>query len=160
MKKASFSFISSSASETTRFGARLGQRLKRGDVVLLMAPLGAGKTTLVQGVARALGVKEMAQSPTFVLAQTHQGKIPLHHLDFYRLNKKDILDMGIHDYLTGAGEIPPGVVFIEWADRCKEVWPADRLEIVLKMKPRSHAREIIVTGIGDRFQQLVKRVAA
>src|SRR6185436_19018686 len=115
-----------SAQETKMLAGTLSRHLKKGHVVLFVADLGAGKTTFVQGVLTQLGVQESATSPTFVMAQTFPGHTPVHHLDFYRLSKKEILDLGLQDYLSGAGEIGPGLVFIEWADRCPEIWPSDR----------------------------------
>lgn len=145
-------FISRSAEQTKQIAASLAPQLKKGDVVVLLANLGAGKTTFVQGLVKALGVRESALSPTFVIAQSLKGKIPVHHLDFYRLSVKEILEMGIQDYLTGAGEIPLGLVLIEWAERCKDIWPQERLEIRLKIKPNSTDREITFTGRGERWK--------
>lgn len=150
----SLKIISHSAKDTQSFGARLAQHLKPGDVVVLLANLGAGKTTLVQGLVKKLGVREAALSPTFVIAQTFKGIMPIHHLDFYRLTPKEILDMGIQDYLIGGGVIPKGIVLIEWAERCREIWPKERLEVRIKIKPKSTTREIVLKGYGKRFENL------
>lgn len=150
-----FEITSTSAAATKKLGARLARRLKPGDVVLLAAHLGAGKTTLVQGLARALGASDKAMSPTFVVAQTLEGRRwPLHHIDFYRLEKKEILDLGIQDYLMGTGEIKPGILVIEWADRCKEIWPKKRILIEMKIKPHSKDRLIRIKTQGERFHDL------
>lgn len=142
------------ASDTKEFGARLGRKLRVGDVVLLSGDLGAGKTTLVQGLVKALGVTDGALSPTFVIAQTYYAKFPIHHLDFYRLTVKEIVAIGVQDYLVGAGEIPKGLVLIEWPERAKGMWPKERLEISIRINPRSENREIVITPHGERFEKL------
>lgn len=152
--------VSHSSAETQKLGGQLGRFLRKGDVVLLLANLGAGKTTLVQGLVKALGVREAALSPTFVIAQTFKAKIPIHHLDFYRLSEKEILAMGAQDYLTGVGEIPLGLVLIEWAERCKGLWPHERLEIRIRIKPRSQLREIKLVAHGPKFIRLVRKLAS
>lgn len=151
-------FISHSAQQTKDFGGRLAKWLKPGDVVLLLANLGAGKTTLVQGLVNKLGISEPALSPTFVIAQSFKGKYPVHHLDFYRLTPREILAMGAQDYLSGEGEIPKGIVLIEWAERCKQLWPADRIEIRMRIKPRSKDRAISLIGHGRRLKALAGKI--
>jgi tRNA threonylcarbamoyladenosine biosynthesis protein TsaE len=127
-------------------------------VVVFLANLGAGKTTLTQGLIRRLGIEADALSPTFVLAQTFHGKIPVHHLDFYRLNVEEILGLGIQDYLLGQGEIEKGLVLIEWAERCKDIWPKERLEIRIQTLKMKNVRKIKVTGYGKHFQQVIKKL--
>jgi tRNA threonylcarbamoyladenosine biosynthesis protein TsaE len=151
-------FLSTSPEETRRFGLALGRHLKKGHVVLFLANLGAGKTTLVQGLSAYFKVKDVPLSPTFVMAQTLIGTIPLHHLDFYRFTPKEILAMGIHDYLTGDGEIDKGVVLVEWAERCRKIWPPERLELSIKIKPRSTVREIKLKGVGRSYEKIVKQL--
>lgn len=146
---------SHSAEETKKIGAWLGSCLKKGDVVLFLANLGAGKTTLVQGLVKVFGIHEGVFSPTFILAQTFPGKIPVHHLDFYRLTPKEILDMGATDYLGGLGEIGQGVVLIEWAERCRQLWPQDRIEVHMKIKPRSADRMITMKAQGPRSRKVL-----
>ncbi len=122
----------------------------------MLANLGAGKTTLVQGLVRALGVREAALSPTFVIAQSLKGKFPIHHLDFYRLTLDEILAMGVQDYLSGGGEIPSGLVLVEWAERFKKMWPRERLEVRLRIRPKSSVREIRLTARGDKFKRMLE----
>lgn len=122
-------------------------------MVALLANLGSGKTTLVQGMASALGA-EAALSPTFVIAQTLPGRKTLHHLDFYRLSKREILAMGVQDYLLGQGGVGPGIVLLEWAERCPELWPPERLEVRLRVASRGHARHVTLTGYGERLAKL------
>lgn len=120
--------------------------------------MGAGKTTLVQGLIRGLKVKEAALSPTFVVAQTLKGRVPVHHLDFYRKNCRELLAMGIQDYLAGGGEIEPGVVLIEWADRCRSLWPADRLDVSMKARIRPTERTIVIRAGKGRALRLLRRL--
>lgn len=146
--------LSTSPEETRRMAARLARHLKPGDVILMTANLGAGKTTFVQGLAKGLGIKEAAMSPTFIIAQTFEGKKTLHHLDFYRLSKKEIVEMGIDDYLTGSGAVGPGIVVIEWAERFPEIWPTDHLRIAMTIKANK-TRRVEFSGIGPRSQEIL-----
>jgi tRNA threonylcarbamoyladenosine biosynthesis protein TsaE len=156
--KTSYTFISDSPDETKKWGARVGRELRPGDVLLFLANLGAGKTTFTQGLIKSLKINEDALSPTFVIVQSFAGRYPVHHLDFYRLSKKEILDMGIQDYLLGEGEIAKGIVLIEWAERCPDIWPKEHLEIHMKALRKENSREIKIVGIGDRFSGIVKKI--
>jgi tRNA threonylcarbamoyladenosine biosynthesis protein TsaE len=99
-----------SAAETEALGERLAAELGPGDVVMVSGELGAGKTTLIRGAARALGVRETVTSPTFTIGHTYSGRLPISHLDLYRLEELDQEDPALlDDYLT-----PESVSFIEW----------------------------------------------
>jgi tRNA threonylcarbamoyladenosine biosynthesis protein TsaE len=99
-----------SAAETEAVGAELAGGLKPGDVVLVSGELGAGKTTLVRGACRALGVIEPVTSPTFTIGQRYRGRVPVSHLDLYRLDGLDPEEPGLlEDYLT-----PDAIAFVEW----------------------------------------------
>lgn len=99
-----------SAAETEAFGERLAAELGPGDVVLISGELGAGKTTLIRGACRALGVREPVTSPTFTIGHTYIGRVPISHLDLYRLTELDQEDPALlEDYIT-----PEAVAFIEW----------------------------------------------
>jgi tRNA threonylcarbamoyladenosine biosynthesis protein TsaE len=99
-----------SAAETKAVGERLAAELGPGDVVLVSGELGAGKTTLIRGAARGLGVSDPVTSPTFTIGQTYQGHLPVSHLDLYRLPDLGQEDPALlDDYLT-----PQSVAFIEW----------------------------------------------
>lgn len=116
---------SRSPAETRRIGERIGRALAAGDVVALVGELGAGKTALVQGIARGLGVGERVASPSFTIVNEHAGRVPLFHADFYRLQSIDELDaIGFDDYF-GRG----GVVVVEWADRFPTALPRERLDV-------------------------------
>jgi tRNA threonylcarbamoyladenosine biosynthesis protein TsaE len=100
----------SSAAETEAVGERLAAVLGPGDVVLVSGELGAGKTTLIRGACRGLGVSEQVTSPTFTIGQTYSGRVPVSHLDLYRLADLGQEDPALlDDYLT-----PESVAFIEW----------------------------------------------
>jgi tRNA threonylcarbamoyladenosine biosynthesis protein TsaE len=103
-----------SAEETEELGARLAEGLAPGDVVLVRGELGAGKTTLIRGAARALGVEGPVTSPTFTIGQRYEGQIPVSHLDLYRLGETGLATEEpalLDDYLT-----PDTIAFIEWPD--------------------------------------------
>jgi tRNA threonylcarbamoyladenosine biosynthesis protein TsaE len=102
---------SKSAEETETLGARLAERLGPGDVVLLEGELGAGKTTLIRGACRALGVSEPVTSPTFTIGRRYEGgRLPIAHLDLYRLADLEGEDPALLDDYLGAD----GVAFVEW----------------------------------------------
>ncbi|KPJ63855.1 hypothetical protein AMK68_02950 [candidate division KD3-62 bacterium DG_56] len=102
----------SSAAETRALGAALGRAARAGDILCLEGPLGVGKTVLVQGLAEGLGVAELATSPSFTLIHEHRGRLPLYHIDLYRLDRARVSDLFLEEYLDG-----DGVAAIEWAER-------------------------------------------
>lgn len=115
-----------SLEETLQFGERLGRELKRGDVVALSGELGAGKTALIKGIARGLGVTDEVTSPTFTLIHEYGGgRVPLFHIDLYRLDSlEQALAIGIEEYLDVAG-----VTAIEWSEKIDKLLPATATRI-------------------------------
>ena len=112
---------------TRRLAARLGRIARPGDVIALVGSLGAGKTTFVVGLAEGLAVprETRVQSPTFTLVNEYQGRLPLYHIDLYRIAAASELDeLGLHEYLGGAG-----LAAVEWFDRFPEVAPPNYLEV-------------------------------
>jgi tRNA threonylcarbamoyladenosine biosynthesis protein TsaE len=109
-----------SLAETLEFGGRLARELQPGDVIALSGELGAGKTALVKGIARGLGITVEVTSPTFTLIHEYGGgRLPLFHVDLYRLDSvPQALAVGIEDYLNGRG-----VTVIEWAERIAPLLP-------------------------------------
>jgi tRNA threonylcarbamoyladenosine biosynthesis protein TsaE len=104
--------LSEAPEATERLAAELAARLGPGDVVLVSGELGAGKTTFVRGAARALGVEEPVTSPTFTIGHVYAGRVPVAHLDLYRLGGLEGEDPGLlDDYLT-----PDSVAFVEWPE--------------------------------------------
>ncbi len=134
--------VLNTAEDTHALGWRLGQAAAPGTFVALVGDLGAGKTALVRGLARGLGVSGRVQSPTFVLVQVHEGgRLPLWHADWYRLGSEEELEHLALD------ELDEGVVAVEWADRFPGALPPDRLEIRLADEPGGGRRaEIEATG--------------
>ena len=109
----------SSAAETEAHAAAVAPSLAPGDVVLVSGDLAAGKTTWVRGAARALGVRAPVTSPTFTIGSRHAGRIPIAHLDLYRVEHLDAEDPGLlTDYLT-----PDAIAFVEWPEHA--TWPTD-----------------------------------
>ncbi len=122
---ASTRWTSPSAAATRSLGAALGALVEAGDVVALVGPLGAGKTELARGLARGLGIAGPIASPTFIIVAEHLGRLPLFHVDCYRLGgAADALAAGILDDRSA-----DGVTVIEWAERLGPALPAGRLEI-------------------------------
>jgi tRNA threonylcarbamoyladenosine biosynthesis protein TsaE len=106
---------SHSVAETEAIGERIGRAVQRGAIIGLSGELGAGKTALVRGLARGLGITSHVHSPTFALLnEYHGGRLPLFHLDLYRLGSADeVRAAGLEDYLID----PPGVTVVEWIER-------------------------------------------
>lgn len=105
------------AQDTYDLGIALGKTLDPGSSLLLEGDLGAGKTTLVQGLAFGMGIREPVVSPTFnLIAEYPKGRMPLYHIDLYRLQPKDIKDLNLESYWEGI-EVEKGIVAIEWPDR-------------------------------------------
>ncbi len=149
--------LSSSADETMLWGRRLGRLLKRGDAVLLFATLGGGKTTFTQGLLKGFGGHELTPSPTFIMAQTFEGRAPLHHLDFYRLNAQELLAKGVQDYFTGEGSIARGVVVVEWPERCPALWPKERMDVKIRLRKNLSERKLEFIPHGARFKTMMKK---
>ncbi|MCU0542536.1 MAG: tRNA (adenosine(37)-N6)-threonylcarbamoyltransferase complex ATPase subunit type 1 TsaE [Oscillatoriaceae cyanobacterium Prado104] len=105
------------AEATREFGIALGRSLPAGTVILLEGDLGVGKTTLVQGIAEGLGIADSVESPTFTLINEYlTGRIPLYHLDLYRLEPEEVEPLHLESYWEGL-EMDLGIVAIEWAER-------------------------------------------
>lgn len=115
--------------ETRFFGGKLGELALPGDVICLDGDLGAGKTTLTQAIARGLEVpdSEYVTSPSFAVLHQYPGRIPLYHMDFYRLHDAlEILDLGLDEYFSLSG-----LTVIEWPSRASGILPDDRLELTI-----------------------------
>jgi tRNA threonylcarbamoyladenosine biosynthesis protein TsaE len=119
------------SAETRALGAAVAGHVRAGDVVVLTGELGAGKTTLVQGAAEALGVTSRVTSPSFVLRRDYQGRVPVAHLDVYRLEHlAEVADLGYEELLE-----TEAVVFIEWGDAMGPLLPDEHLELELSFGP-------------------------
>ncbi|UCC80117.1 MAG: tRNA (adenosine(37)-N6)-threonylcarbamoyltransferase complex ATPase subunit type 1 TsaE [Candidatus Zixiibacteriota bacterium] len=136
-----------STGETERLGFELAKSLNPDDVVALYGELGSGKTCFVKGVARGLSLSNPVKSPSFSIINEYPGKIPLFHIDFYRLEKSaEIEDIGWMEYLDSGG-----IVIIEWAERVKNMLPSKRIDVYFKILGNATRRvEIIaVDGSGN-----------
>jgi len=138
--------ITNSPEDTMRLGEKLAAGLKLGDVVALYGDLGSGKTTFTKGIGKALGVKDFyyINSPSFVLIKEYEGRIPLYHIDLYRLQRlQEIKDIGIEEYLGCRG-----VSVIEWAEKIKGLIPKSHIAVHFKFKGE-RKREIVIEDFRD-----------
>jgi tRNA threonylcarbamoyladenosine biosynthesis protein TsaE len=134
--------LSNSDEETKRIGLRLGERLKPGDVICLYGELGAGKTTMIKGIAKALGIEEREiSSASFVIIAEHTGRLPLYHVDLYRISPHEVHDLGLHEYLGGEG-----VTVIEWAEKAETELSGDRINVRIYHE-NEDTRSIDIEGI-------------
>lgn len=143
--------ISNSAASTRRIGHRLGRAARAGTCLALVGPLGAGKTQLAKGVARGLGVRNVVNSPTFIIVNEHAGRLPLFHVDAYRLTDADEgRQAGVFDERQ-----VKGVTVIEWADRLDGWLPADHLRIELVGDPTdANLRRVRWSATGPAHAEL------
>lgn len=129
---------------------RLGQLAQPGDVFLLVGGLGAGKTCLTQGIAWGLGIQEYAMSPTFVIIRELHGRLPLYHIDLYRLDRiEESMDLGLDDYLYGHG-----VCVVEWAEKALSIMPPEHLLIKIDRLSDTR-RRFQMKASGKRYQDLL-----
>lgn len=150
-------FLCKSAAETVELGHALSSQLKAGDVVAFYGDLGAGKTTMIKGVAAGLGVAEVVKSPSFVMITEYRGRVPVYHIDLYRLgasddgpkepvmSSKECEALGFEDYLSG-----DGICLIEWAERAELILPQDATRI--RMSVEGSARRIDINGLRAPIQ--------
>ncbi|EQC70533.1 ATPase YjeE [Streptococcus sp. HSISB1] len=133
------------------YGYRLGQKLQAGDVLVLTGNLGAGKTTLTKGIAKGLDINQMIKSPTYTIVREYEGRLPLYHLDVYRIgNDPDSIDLD--DFLYG-----DGVSVIEWGELLEEDLLGDYLEVVIT--PSGDGRQIELQTNGPRSEKLAEAMA-
>ena len=122
-------FNTNSADETIELGEKIGRLLKKGDIIAMQGTLAAGKTTITKGIAKALGVSDTITSPTFCLISEYSGKMPLYHMDVYRLEgSEDFINLGTDDMIYGNG-----VSIIEWSEKIMDELP--KKTILLKITP-------------------------
>ena len=133
------------AEATRKFGVKLGRSLAAGTVILLQGDLGAGKTTLVQGIAEGLEIQDSVESPTFTLINEYLiGRMPLYHLDLYRLEPEEVEALHLESYWDGL-ERDLGIVAIEWAERL-QYKPDNYLQICLSYQDNGRQIEVISHG--------------
>lgn len=140
--------ITRSAEGTVQLGEEIGLSLKPNDVIALVGSLGAGKTTLVQGIAQGLGVKDYVTSPTFIIINEYKGRLPFFHVDLYRLNDlSEIEDLGIEEYFTRGG-----VCVIEWGEKLGKMLPREAKAIELKVISETEREICISSALAARLK--------
>jgi tRNA threonylcarbamoyladenosine biosynthesis protein TsaE len=125
-----FSLLTKGEEETISFGKALGELLIPGDVLIVTGELGSGKTRLIKGMCLGLGLGDTKEvtSPTFTLLQVYQGRVPIYHMDYYRLNtKEEVLDSGLDPF-----EYWDGVVMVEWGEKFPELLTRPFLQVIIK----------------------------
>lgn len=148
------SFLLRGEEATLALARRLAELLRPGDVVLLEGELGAGKTCFVRGIAEGLGVRERVLSPTFTLLREYEGRLPLYHLDAYRLEGPwDLHDLGLEEYLEGQG-----VLAVEWADRARGFFTGEHLDVSLAFAEGGEARRVVMRPRGDSWKERLERM--
>ena len=152
MKEKGLVLKSGGVDETIRLGIKLGMLMSPGDVIALIGELGAGKTTLVKGIVRGLGVKDLrtVKSPTFSLVHTYRGRIPVYHFDAYRLkDSQEMLDIGSDEMIHGNG-----VALVEWADNVSGCLPQEYLKITLTAVSENE-RNMEIRAYGNRYDKII-----
>jgi len=144
---------SHSPAETRKLGREIGRLAMPGDILLLTGKLGAGKTCLTQGIARGLGIDENTPSPSFVLVREFCGRLPLYHIDLYRLdNIGEIADLGLDDYLYGRG-----VCVIEWAEKGINLMPPEHLLVRIEYRGDTE-RRLHLKPQGERYIEMMAKL--
>ena len=151
-----FSVITTSQEQTWQIGEMLGARLDAGDTVCLYGDLGAGKTSFSYGIALGLEVEEQyITSPTFTFVNEYQGRVPLYHIDLYRLKDPDELEnIGFAEYIDS-----DGVTVIEWAERAEDELPLECLSVYLSYV-NDHSREIGFLAEGERYEKILDELSS
>lgn len=145
-----------SPDETKQYGEQLAPLLMAKDVILLDGDLGAGKTTFTKGLAKGLGIKRNIKSPTFTIIREYQdGRLPLYHMDIYRLDDGSGDELGLEEYFNG-----DGVNVIEWSEFIADELPDDYLKIVFHRDDEKGEdfRTISFEPSGKRFEDIVKQI--
>ena len=145
--------ITHSPEQTQELGTRIGELALPSDVFLLVGELGTGKTCLTQGIAWGLNIKEYTLSPSFVIMRELYGRLPLYHIDLYRLDEiEEIADLGLDDYLYGNG-----VCVVEWAEKGLREMPTEHLLISISHLSDTE-RNFLVEPHGQRYQELLAQL--
>ncbi len=151
-----YEFLSKSPPATLALGERMGERLEAGSVIALTGELGCGKTLLTRGICAGLGVSlRQVNSPTFVLVNEYRGRLPVFHMDLYRLGtESDVVELGITDYLS---RTESGVMIVEWAEKIPSLLPDDLLKVEFEVLS-VRQRRIKFSTSGGRFARLFKEL--
>lgn len=147
-------FKSNSPEETFAFGQSLGKILGAGQVICLAGDLGAGKTLLVQGLSKTLGIEDVVSSPTFTILNVYESVFPIYHFDLYRLNyAEELFDIGFYEYTEGNG-----LSIIEWPDKFPGELPEEYLWIDIKTADHVNERIFQVRAKGSRYEQICEEL--
>jgi tRNA threonylcarbamoyladenosine biosynthesis protein TsaE len=142
-----------SAHETKTWGRRLASMLEGGELLGLIGDLGAGKTCFIKGLAHGLSLREEdILSPTFTLIQEHHGRLPLFHIDLYRLDTASLDDLGLREYLFSSG-----IAAVEWFERLREADDLDFLAVRISYSG-ANARRIEFSAAGARHAAIVQKL--
>ena len=143
----------SNKKELEKIAEKLGELVGSGDVICMVGELGAGKTTFIQAFAVGLGVEDYVTSPTFVLINEYDGRIPLYHFDVYRINHvNEMGDLGYEEYFYG-----DGVCAIEWADLIEDILPDNYLWIEIKITG-TESRQVCFMGTDDYYSEIIEEL--
>ncbi|HEY9750378.1 MAG TPA: tRNA (adenosine(37)-N6)-threonylcarbamoyltransferase complex ATPase subunit type 1 TsaE [Allocoleopsis sp.] len=154
----SLTLILPDAAATRSLGIKLGQTLPAGSTLLLEGDLGSGKTTLVQGLGAGLGISEAVDSPTFTLINEYlDGRLPLYHLDLYRLQPAEVADLNLEGYWEGSDYLI-GIMAIEWAERLPYL-PERYLRVCLRYQGEATSGEEAIALPPDFLGRYVELVA-
>lgn len=146
-----YEFITHSPEETMGLAATLAEKLQEKDVITLEGDLGAGKTTFTKGLAKGLGIQRNVNSPTFTIIKEYKGRLPLYHMDVYRL-EDTFEDLGFDEYFEG-----DGVTVVEWAHLIEDQLPPELLKVYIYRLDESK-RKIVLEPVGSRYEQLCKEI--
>ncbi|WP_214879247.1 tRNA (adenosine(37)-N6)-threonylcarbamoyltransferase complex ATPase subunit type 1 TsaE [Exiguobacterium sp. ERU653] len=146
-----YTLITHSAAETQAVAERLATLVDAGTVITLNGDLGAGKTTFTQGFAKGLGVTRNVNSPTFTIMKQYKGRLPLYHMDVYRLEDTGD-DIGLEEYING-----DGVAIVEWSNLIESSLPEERLAITIE-RVSDEERKLTLAPTGERYVQIAKEV--
>ncbi|NEW07046.1 tRNA (adenosine(37)-N6)-threonylcarbamoyltransferase complex ATPase subunit type 1 TsaE [Paenibacillus sp. SYP-B3998] len=148
LTQSTYTYHSSHEEDTDRLGKLLAAYMMPGAVLTLDGDLGAGKTRFSQGFARAIGVTDIVNSPTFTIVKEYEGaELPFYHMDMYRISQMEADDLGLEDYFYGAG-----VTLIEWSSLIEDLLPSERLSITIAHHGEQ-ARRFHLTPHGELYQQ-------
>lgn len=146
--------ITHNEEETKALAKQLTALLKPGMTILLEGQLGAGKTTFTKGVAETLGIKRAVKSPTYTLIKEYaDGKIPLYHMDLYRLEDAEDEDLGLDEYFYG-----DGITIVEWGSFMQEDLPTEFITITISAMEGLNDREISLSAKGENYTKIVERL--
>ncbi len=144
-----------STGETLELAHAVGELLRPGDVVSLVGDLGAGKTVFARGVARALGVTELVVSPSFTIVREYEGRVPLVHVDVYRIDAvQELHDLGFEEVVRD-----DAVTLVEWGDKIDGLLPGDRLDVRLAPGAADDERVVEIEGHGHSWRARASELA-